>query len=90
MVLVSGSGPQNRDEELMGQKPFFRIADYLSSHGIAVLRYDDRGVNESTGNFQTATSYDFADDAEMAFAFLRKQAGINAQKWVLLVTAKVL
>lgn len=80
VILVSGSGPQNRDEELMGQKPFYRIANYLSERGIAVLRYDDRGVNESTGNFQTATSFDFADDAESAFAFMRKQPGINPEK----------
>lgn len=80
VVLVTGSGAQNRDEELMGQKPFFRIADYLSSHGIAVLRYDDRGVFESTGDFRTATSYDFADDAEAAFVFLRKRSEVDPKK----------
>ena len=52
VVLISGSGPQNRDEEVMGHKPFFVIADYLTRNGIAVLRYDDRGVAESTGNFE--------------------------------------
>lgn len=80
VVLVSGSGPQNRDEELMGQKPFLRIADYLSSRGIAVLRYDDRGIAESTGDFHTATSFDFAADAEAAFSFLQKQPEINPKK----------
>jgi uncharacterized protein len=79
-ILVSGSGPQNRDEELMGQKPFLRIADYLSSHGVAVLRYDDRGTAESTGNFQTATSYDFASDAEAAILFLLNRKDINTSK----------
>lgn len=80
VVLVTGSGAQNRDEELMGQKPFFRIADYLSSHGIAVLRYDDRGVFESTGDFRSATSYDFATDAEAAFEFLRKRPEVDPKK----------
>jgi uncharacterized protein len=80
VILVSGSGPQNRDEELMGQKPFLRIAEYLSSRGIAVLRYDDRGVAESTGDFHTATSFDFAADAEAAFTFLQKQPEINPKK----------
>jgi uncharacterized protein len=80
VVLVTGSGPQNRDEEVMGQKSFYRIADYLSSHGIAVLRFDDRGVNESTGNFQTATTFDFVTDAEVAVAFLKLQKGINPKQ----------
>jgi hypothetical protein len=46
VVLISGSGPQNRDEELFGHKPFLVIADYLTRNGIAVLRYDDRGTAE--------------------------------------------
>jgi uncharacterized protein len=73
VVLISGSGPQNRDEEIMGHKPFLVIADYLSRNGIAVLRYDDRGAGKSKGNFSKATSFDFADDAESAFSFLEKQ-----------------
>jgi fermentation-respiration switch protein FrsA (DUF1100 family) len=80
VILVSGSGPQNRDEELMGQKPFLRIAEYLSSRGIAVLRYDDRGIAESTGDFHAATTFDFASDAEAAFTFLQKQPEINPNK----------
>lgn len=73
VVLVSGSGPQNRDEELMGHKPFAVVADYLTRQGIAVLRYDDRGVAESEGDFQSANSFDLADDAEAAFAYLNKK-----------------
>jgi alpha/beta superfamily hydrolase len=73
VVLVSGSGPQDRNEELMGHKPFAVIADYLTRQGIAVLRYDDRGVGESEGDFAKATSFDFADDAEAAHNFLTKK-----------------
>lgn len=76
VVLVTGSGPQNRDEELLGHKPFLVIADYLARHGIASLRYDDRGTAQSTGKFSTATSADFADDAEAAVQFLQVQPGI--------------
>jgi hypothetical protein len=77
VVLISGSGPQDRDETLMGHKPFWVLADYLTRQGIAVLRYDDRGIGKSTGKFETATSKDFADDAAGAVAFLksRKQLG---------------
>lgn len=80
VVLVSGSGPQNRDEEILSHKPFWIIADYLTNKGIAVLRYDDRGTAESTGDFRTATSADFAADAQAALAFLRKQPGIDLKK----------
>lgn len=80
VVLISGSGPQNRDEEIMGHKPFWIIADYLTRNGIAVLRYDDRGIGNSTGSFSTATSADFANDAEAVFQFLQKQKKINPSK----------
>src|SRR6185436_5275475 len=62
VVLMSGSGPQDRDEALLGHKPFLILADQLTRAGIAVLRYDDRGVGKSTGNFSTATHLDFAAD----------------------------
>ncbi|NNE28886.1 MAG: alpha/beta fold hydrolase [Saprospiraceae bacterium] len=62
-VMVSGSGPQDRDETLLGHKPFWVIADYLSRNGIAVFRYDDRSVGESTGDFASATTLDFKEDA---------------------------
>jgi len=76
VVFVTGSGPQNRNEELLGHKPFLVIADYLARHGIASLRYDDRGTAQSTGSFAASTSADFADDAQAAVAFLQKQPGI--------------
>ena len=80
VVLVTGSGPQDRNEELLGHKPFLVIADFLARHGIASLRYDDRGVGKSTGNFRGGTSADFADDAEAAVHFLRVQAGIARER----------
>ncbi|MCT4665040.1 MAG: alpha/beta fold hydrolase [Flavobacteriales bacterium] len=61
-ILITGSGPQNRDEELMYHKPFMVIADYLTKNGTAVFRYDERGVGESSGDFSTATSFDFGAD----------------------------
>ena len=80
VVLVTGSGPQNRNEELMGHKPFLVIADYLTRNSIAVLRYDDRGVGKSTGRFSSATTNDFANDANAAVAFLKANKCINPQK----------
>lgn len=77
VVLMSGSGPQNRDEELLGHRPFLVLADHLTRQGIAVLRYDDRGVAQSGGRFSTATHEDFADDARAAFVFLKTQAKID-------------
>lgn len=76
-VLITGSGAQNRDEELMGHKPFLVLADYLTRHGIAVLRYDDRGVGKSQGSYATATSADLATDAEAAYLFLSGHKDIN-------------
>ncbi len=80
VVFVTGSGPQDRDETLLGHHPFLVIADYLARHGIASLRYDDRGVAHSTGNFATSTSVDFADDAEAAVRFLRGVPGISRDR----------
>ncbi len=80
LVLVSGSGQQNRDEELMNHRPFWVIADYCARHGVAVLRYDDRGVGGSTGEVESATSLDFSYDAEAAFDFLRNRKEINASQ----------
>ena len=80
LVLVSGSGQQNRDEELMNHRPFWVIADYLSRRGVAVLRYDDRGMGGSTGEVLNATSMDFSYDAEAAFDFLRNRKEINASR----------
>lgn len=69
-LMVSGSGQQNRDEEIFGHKPFLVIADHLARHGIATLRYDDRGVGGSTGPVDSATTADFAQDAEAGLAYL--------------------
>ncbi len=80
VVFVSGSGPQNRDEEILGHRPFFVLADYLARRGIAGIRYDDRGVGSSTGSFQTATTFDFADDAQAALDFLAGQPEIDARR----------
>lgn len=76
-ILITGSGAQDRDETLFGHKPFAVLADYLTRHGIAVLRYDDRGFAHSTGRFAGATSADFATDANAAFAFLAARSEID-------------
>ena len=77
VVLITGSGPQDRDETIEGHKPFLVIADHFTRQGIAVLRYDERGVGKSTGKFETATSVDFAADAKAAVEFLREQTSID-------------
>jgi pimeloyl-ACP methyl ester carboxylesterase len=77
VVLISGSGPQNRDEEIFGHKPFLVLADHLTRRGIAVLRYDDRGVGKSTGTFASATSEDLAGDAWAAWQALAARPGID-------------
>jgi pimeloyl-ACP methyl ester carboxylesterase len=79
-ILISGSGPQNRNEELMDHKSFFVLSNYLTNNGIAVLRYDDRGIAESEGDFKTATSFDFATDVEAAISFLKTRTDIDATK----------
>lgn len=77
VIMVTGSGPQNRDEELFMHKPFLVIADYLTRHGIAVLRYDDRGFGESVGNYNLSTTKDFAQDALNVVNFLRNHKNID-------------
>lgn len=80
VIMITGSGAQNRNEELMGHKPFLVIADHLSRNGIAVLRYDDRGVGSSQGNYAAATSFDLATDPEAAFYFLKNNPKINQKE----------
>ena len=80
VVLISGSGPQNRDEELFGHKPFLVLADYLTRKGIAVLRYDDRGTASSKGDFSTATTYDLSTDTEAAVEYLKARKEINKKQ----------
>lgn len=79
VVLVSGSGQQNRNEEIFGHKPFLVLSDYLTRRGWAVLRYDDRGVGASGGaeTLESATSEDFAEDAAAALAYLRGRPEIR-------------
>ena len=80
VVLISGSGGQNRDEEILGHKPFLVISDYLTKNGFAVLRYDDRGIASSKGNYATATTLDFSYDTEAAVTYLLTRKEINKSK----------
>jgi fermentation-respiration switch protein FrsA (DUF1100 family) len=80
VVLITGSGPQDRDESILGHKPFLVLSDYLTRHGIAVLRADDRGTAKSTGVFATATTADFATDVEAGIACLKTRGEINPRK----------
>ncbi|GAB1468464.1 alpha/beta fold hydrolase [Candidatus Cloacimonadota bacterium] len=78
LIFITGSGAQDRDEKICEHKPFWIIADYLARHGIASLRYDDRGFAKSEGNFAAATTYDLAHDAASAVAYLKKRPEINS------------
>ena len=83
VVLISGSGAQDRDETIPivpGYRPFRVIADHLARRGVAVFRYDDRGTAKSTGNHATATSAGFADDAEAAWRVLRARREIHPHR----------
>jgi pimeloyl-ACP methyl ester carboxylesterase len=80
VVLISGSGQQNRDEEIYGFKPFALIADHFTRNGIAVLRYDDRGIGASTGDTANATSADFTGDVAAAVSFLKTRTDINPKQ----------
>lgn len=81
VVLVSGSGPQDRNSELMGHRLFHVLADHLTQQGIAVLRYDERGVGESEGPaFPASTSEAYARDAAAAVRFLKERPEVNAER----------
>lgn len=80
VILITGSGPHDRDECICGHKPFLVIADFLTRNGIAVLRYDDRGVGASSGTFSKATSFHFAKDALAAVDYLKSRSEIDAHK----------
>ncbi len=80
VLLITGSGAQNRDEEVFGHKPFLVIADHLTSNGIAVLRVDDRGIGGSTGEMLMATSEDFASDVLAGVHFLTEQSEIDPSR----------
>lgn len=77
VVLISGSGPQDRNEALLGHKPFLVLSDHLSKQGIAVLRYDDRGTAQSEGDFSSATSADFKTDVTAAVNYLKTRKEID-------------
>jgi pimeloyl-ACP methyl ester carboxylesterase len=80
VLLITGSGQQDRDETLLGHRPFLVLADYLTRRGIAVLRVDDRGFGESTGDFSAATTADFATDVETGVAYLKTRPEVNIHK----------
>lgn len=80
LILISGSGPQNRDEELFQHKPFAVVADHLTKQGYVVLRVDDRGVGKTTGDRSKATSEDFADDVIAAIEYLKKRKEVDKKK----------
>jgi pimeloyl-ACP methyl ester carboxylesterase len=80
VVLITGSGPQDRDESLLGHKPFLVLSDHLTRRGIAVLRYDDRGTGMSKGDHGAATTADFAGDARAALDYLRTRDGIDRSR----------
>lgn len=80
VILITGSGPQDRNEEIFDHNPFAVIADDLTRKGIAVLRYDDRGVGKSTGDFKNSSTEDFANDVRAAIEFLKTRPEIDQTK----------
>ncbi len=80
VILIAGSGPNDRDENILGHKPFLVIADYLTKNGFAVLRYDKRGVGSSKGDFKLATIDDFTADAKSAIDFLKNNSKIDKKQ----------
>lgn len=80
VILKGGGSPTNRDAEGNNHKPYLLLADYLTRHGIAVLRYDDRGIEKSTGNFWNSTALDFAGDLNAGFEFLASRNDIKSDQ----------
>jgi pimeloyl-ACP methyl ester carboxylesterase len=80
VLLIAGSGPHERDEAVLGHKPFLVLADYLTRQGIAVLRFDKRGCGKSTGNYNKATSQDFANDVLAGVEYLKSRKEVNANQ----------
>ncbi len=80
ILLVTGSGAQNRDEEIFEHKPFLVIADYFTRQGYIVMRVDDRGIGESSGNFNTATTEDFAKDVNTSLNYLKKLKHVDTTR----------
>jgi hypothetical protein len=84
VLLIAGSGPQDRNETVFGHRPFLVLADYLTRKGIVALRADDRGVGQSGGGMAASTTADFATDAEAGLAFLKTRPEVNPRKMGLL------
>jgi pimeloyl-ACP methyl ester carboxylesterase len=80
VLLITGSGKQDRDENIFDHKPFAVIADYLTKRGIAVLRVDDRGMGNTTGNFDTSSSEDFAKDVEAGINYLKSRDDVDIKR----------
>ncbi len=80
VVLIAGSGQHDRDESIMGHKPFLVLADSLTRKGIVVLRADKRGCGKSTGNYATATTVDFAADADAGVAYLKTRSEVDPHR----------
>ncbi len=80
VLLITGSGPQNRDEEIAGHKPFAVIADHLTKNGFVVLRVDDRGIGKSSGTFASATTADFAADVNAAINYLKTRKEVDVKR----------
>ena len=78
VIFIAGSGPNDRDENILGHKPFLVISDHLARHGIASLRLDKRGVGASTGNFEEATCADFVKDTQAAIDFIKKRKEVHS------------
>ncbi|AKB25211.1 hypothetical protein MSMTP_1742 [Methanosarcina sp. MTP4] len=80
VLLITGSGKQDRNEEVFGHRPFLVLSDYLTRQGIAVLRVDDRGVGGSTGNFSNVTTEDFAEDVVAGVEYLKSREDIDPDR----------
>lgn len=80
VILISGAGPSDRDGSILGHKPFWILADYLTCQGIAVLRFDKRGCGKSTGDFNNATTEDFASDVFAGVEHLRSRKDIDSKQ----------
>jgi fermentation-respiration switch protein FrsA (DUF1100 family) len=80
VLLIAGTGPHDRDESLLGHRPFLVLSDYLTRKGIVVLRADKRGVGKSTGDYDKATTTDFASDAQAGVAYLKTLPEVDAHK----------
>lgn len=87
VILISGSGPNDRDESIFGHKIFLVLSDQLTRAGFAVLRVDDRGIGESTGNFPSVTVMDLASDVIAGVEYLRTRPDVDRKKIGLIGTA---